>query len=276
MNSYEASTLISQSTGIREHPAPKRSRVGKRAPRTGVDDGGDKGYYYQRDTDRRGGKTETHPKKKKKKSKKKRKKKKGKKSDTSSESSSDSSDSSDKKKKKKKKKKCTPRCQYTAFIAVGITFQIIVLALGACAHGDELAKSPDVPEKIGFWVKSTKRDPNLTMGMVTIIIGNGCGLVLLVLLIMCVVKKIKGKLAFGLLIFFAFLQYFSLLIGIWYLAVILRNEFQAIGWCYILPMVGWICSHYCLACPFHPACINPSSADSKKKESSKKDKYQKI
>ena len=50
----------------------------------------------------------------------------------------------------------------------------------------------------------------------------------------------------------------SFTVGIWWLCVFLRQDFQESGWCLICPTVAWCLSWISIGAAFHPAIINPS------------------
>ena len=51
-------------------------------------------------------------------------------------------------------------------------------------------------------------------------------------------------------------------VGIWWLCVFLRQDFQESGWCLICPTVAWCLSWISIGAAFHPAVINPSYSGS--------------
>ncbi|XP_075254674.1 uncharacterized protein LOC142346057 isoform X2 [Convolutriloba macropyga] len=157
--------------------------------------------------------------------------------------------------KEKCKERCDKKCGYLTFVIFSTCVQSVVLICVSCSNGDELAITKDNNEKIGLWKNQSPHNPNLVGGTILMIGAFGVGVILLICLILCLAKKIEGRTAFILLFISATLQS-----ALWCLGCVLRKPFGQVGWCYILPLVGFILSHFMLVAPFHPACINPSSA----------------
>jgi len=161
-----------------------------------------------------------------------------------------------KKSSKKNSKKITRKCQHTIFLVFAIDVQILIMILAVCGHGNELAKTKPKEERIGLWSNHSKRDPDLTLGMIALITANIASVALLITLFMGTRTSNTPKKMFIAIFICAIVQYLTLLTAVWYLGWVLRKDFQIVGWSYILVVLAFLFAHFALSYPFAPACFN--------------------